>query len=357
LWLTFGSRCIWSGIQIELDNAKENSLKRRKLGSSDIEVSALALGCWALAGGAGWGDQDEDEAIATIHAALDQGINFLDTAEAYGNGQSEEIVGKALLGRRDQAVVATKISPTHTDPAVLRDYCEASLRRLQTDYIDHYIVHWPITTHPVDESLAVLQELEQEGKIRSIGVSNYGKELLSEVIETDVRIDANQLCYSLLSRAIEYDVLPLCRAHDISVTAYMPLMQGLLTGKFQTIEDVPPFRMRTRHFSGDREMSRHGEPGAEKETFAAIDVVRSIAQELGEPMANVALAWVIAQPGVASAIAGARRPDQIARNVAAGSLDLAPDVIARLDVATKTLKEKLGTNIDYWNSVENARTR
>jgi aryl-alcohol dehydrogenase-like predicted oxidoreductase len=202
-----------------------------------------------------------------------------------------------------------------------------------------------------------LEQLKQEGKIRSIGVSNYGAELLGEVVGTDVQIDANQLCYSLLSRAIEYKVLPLCREHDISVTAYMPLMQGLLTGKFQTIDDVPAFRMRTRHFSGDRENSRHGEPGAERETFEAIDAVRSIASELGQPMANVALAWVIAQPGLASAIAGARHPDQIARNIEAGSLELAPSVIERLDAATATLKDALGLNIDYWNSSENARTR
>jgi aryl-alcohol dehydrogenase-like predicted oxidoreductase len=332
-------------------------LKRRRLGKSDIEVSVLALGCWALAGGAGWGEQDEDEAVATIHAALDQGINFLDTAEAYGGGHSEEIVGKALTGRRDQAIVATKISPSHTEPSVLREYCEASLRRLRTDYIDHYIVHWPITTHAADDSFAVLEQLKQEGKIRSIGVSNYGAELLGGVLETGAQVDANQLCYSLLSRAIELQVLPLCREHDISVTAYMPLMQGLLTGKFQTIDDVPPFRMRTRHFSGEREMSRHGEPGAEKETFEALDAVRAVAQEIGQPMANVALAWVISQPGVASAIAGARRPDQVARNVRAASLDLDPAALARLDAATKVLKEKLGPNIDYWNSLENARTR
>jgi aryl-alcohol dehydrogenase-like predicted oxidoreductase len=332
-------------------------LKKRKLGNSDIEVSVLALGCWALAGGAGWGDQDRNVAVATVHAALDQGINFLDTAEAYGDGQSEEIVGEALVGRRDQAVVATKISPSHADPAVLRDYCENSLHRLRTDYIDHYIVHWPITTHPAQESLTLLGQLKKEGKIRSIGVSNYGPRLLAEAMDAGVRIDANQVCYSLLSRAIEYEVLPLCREHDISVTAYMPLMQGLLTGKFRTIDDVPAFRMRTRHFSGQREMSRHGGPGAEQETFAAIDAVRSIADELGEAMANVALAWVIAQPGLASAVAGARRPDQIARNIQAGSLELEPSVIECLDAATATLKAKLGPNIDYWNSLENARTR
>ncbi len=332
-------------------------MERRKLGRSEIEVSVLALGCWALAGGSGWGDQDEAEAIATIHAALDRGINHLDTAEAYGGGRSEEIVGKALVGRRAEAVVATKISPNHTDPAELRAYCEASLRRLQTDYVDHYIVHWPITTHPVEESFAVLEDLKREGKIRSIGVSNFGLRQLGEAQATGAQIDCNQLCYSLISRAIEFEILPLCRAHGVNVSAYMPLMQGLLTGKYRTVDDVPAFRARTRHFNAERAPARHGQPGAEEETFAAIDAVRAIAAELNEPMANVALAWLIAQPGLVSAIAGARRPDQVARNAAAASLELPPETMARLDAATDALKKKLGPNADYWHPLETARTR
>lgn len=330
-------------------------MEKRELGRSGIQVSVLALGCWALAGGPGWGDQAEEEAIATIHAALDHGINLLDTAEGYGGGRSEEIVGRALLGRRNQAVLFTKISPSHTAPAVLREYCEASLRRLQTDYVDHYIIHWPITTHPIADSLAVLQDLKQEGKIRSIGLSNFGVQQLGEALAAGVQIDGNQLHYSLLSRAIEFEILPLCRQHTIGVTAYMPLMQGLLTGKYHTADEIPPFRMRTRHF--DRELARHGTPGAEKETFATVEAVRAIAAELGEPMANVALAWVMAQPGLASAIAGARRPDQVMRNLAAVSLTLAPSILSRLDTASRELKEKLGPNADYWSTTEHSRTR
>ena len=318
----------------------------------------MALGCWALAGGDGWGDQDEGEAIATIHAALDNGINFLDTAEAYGGGRSEEIVGKALVGRRSQAILATKISPSHTGPAVLRSTCEASLRRLQTDYIDHYIVHWPIPAHEMGDAFAMLDDLKREGKIRSIGVSNFGPRQLSDAIATGVQLDGNQLCHSLLSRAIEFEILPLCREHQISVTAYMPLMQGMLTGKYPTAGDVPAFRARTRHFGGEREGSRHGTAaGAEAETFAALDGVRAIAEELGEPMANVALAWVMSRAGLASAISGARRPDQVARNLQAASLTLSPEAIARLDAATDALKQEMGPNADYWNAVDSIRTR
>jgi len=332
-------------------------LEKRKLGRSGIEVSVLALGCWALAGGPGWGDQDHDQAIATIHAALDQGINFFDTAEAYGNGRSEEIVGEALHDRRERAIIATKISPNHTHPSVLRQYCEASLRRLRTDYIDLYIVHWPVRTHPISDSLSVLDELRQEGKIRAIGVSNFGVQDLSEALGTGVQIDANQLCYSLLSRAIEFEILPLCVERGVSATAYMPLVQGLLTGKYRTPDEVPTFRARTRHFSGEREGSRHGEPGAERETFAAIDAVREIAHELGEPMANVALAWVMARPGLASVLCGARTPDQVARNVQAARLTLPKNVIDRLDQATDSLKQALGPNADYWQGESNSRIR
>ncbi len=332
-------------------------MDKRQLGQSDIHVSPLCLGCWALAGGSGWGDQDEGVAIATIHAALDQGINFLDTAEGYGNGYSEEVVGKALVGRRQEAIVATKVSPSHAKPSVLRDYCEASLRRLQTDYIDHYIVHWPIDTHSTAESFAALDDLKREGKIRSIGVSNHGVEQLGEAIATGVQIDCNQLSYSLLSRAIEFEILPLCRENGIGASAYMPLMQGLLTGKYRTADEVPPFRARTRHFSSKRPMARHSAPGAEAETFAAIDAVRAIAEELGQPMANVALAWVMARPGLVAAIAGARSPSQVERNVKAMEVVLSPEVIPRLDAATEALKRTLGANADYWNAVENTRTR
>jgi aryl-alcohol dehydrogenase-like predicted oxidoreductase len=332
-------------------------LEKRKLGRSGIEVSVLSLGCWPLAGGSGWGDQSEHSAIATIHAALDHGINFLDSAEGYENGVSEEILGKALVDRRDKAILGTKVSPDHTEPSVLRQYFEAALRRLQTDYVDVYHVHWPIRNHSVAGTFEILQQLKDEGKIRAIGVSNFGPLDLGEALATGVQIDANQVHCSLLSRAIEYEILPMCRQSQVGVTAYMPLMQGLLTGKYATVDDVPDFRTRTRHFSSERPQSRHGGPGAEKELFEAVDAVRAIAEDLGEPMANVALAWVMAKPGVTSVIAGGRTPDQVARNVQAASLSLSPEAIARLDATTDELKQVLGPNADYWQIGENSRIR
>jgi len=330
-------------------------LETRELGRSGIAVSALALGCWALGGGEGWGDQDESLTIATIHAALDHGINFFDTAEAYGGGNSEEVVGKALADRRDRAIIATKISPNHTEPSVVRQYCEASLRRLRTDFIDVYMVHWPIRTHSVAASFAVLQDLKREGKIRSIGLSNFGPQQLAEAVGTGVQLDVNQLCYNLLSRAIEFEILPACRRLQIGVTTYMPLLQGLLADKYHTPDEVPPFRARTRHFQGDRPGSRHGEPGAEVETFVALAAIREIAQELGQPMDSVALAWVMAKPGVTSVLAGARTPEQVTRNVRSAPLSLPDAAIARLDQATDALKRKLGPNADYFQGHGDSR--
>lgn len=332
-------------------------METRELGRSGIAVSALALGCWALGGGEGWGDQDESLTIATIHAALDNGINFFDTAEAYGGGNSEEVVGKALADRRDQAIIATKISPNHTEPSVLRQYCEASLRRLRADTIDVYMVHWPIRGHSVADSFAVLQDLKREGKIRSIGLSNFGPQDLAEALSTGAQLDVNQLCYNLLSRAIEFEILPACRRQQISVTTYMPLLQGLLADKYRTPDEVPAFRARTRHFRGDRPGSRHGEPGAEAETFAALAGIRAIAQELGQPMDSVALAWVMAKPGVTSVLAGARTPEQVVRNIRSAQLSLSPEAIARLDTATEALRRKLGPNADYFQGNDNSRIR
>jgi len=331
-------------------------VEKRSLGSSDLKVSVLGLGCWPLGGGPGWGDVDERQSIATIHMALDRGINLFDTAEAYSRGHSEELVGKALRGRRHKALIATKVSPANAEPATLRAHCEASLRRLQTDYIDLYQVHWPLEDDAVEDAFATLRDLRDEGKVRFIGVSNHGVHQLTRAIATGTPIVSNQLCYSLLSRAIETGIVPLCRGHDMGIIAYMGLMQGLLAGIYATPDDVPAFRARTRHFSGARPMARHGEEGAEAETFEALGRIRGIAAELGLPMAQVALAWVAARPGVSCVLVGGRKPTQLERNLAAASVTLSTEVIAALDEATEALRKKLGPNADYWGDAAKSRT-
>ena len=325
-------------------------MQRRELGTSGIQVSVVGLGCWPLGGGEGWGDIAENQAIATIHAALDHGVTFFDTAEGYNDGNSERVLGRALLGRREEAVIATKISPSNTEPATLRKHCDASLQRLQTDWIDLYQIHWPLPDERVPEALATLDDLQREGKIRSIGISNHGVAQMQTVLGEEVTIAANQLAYSLLFRAIEFEVMPLCRQHGISIIPYSPLEQGLLTGKFASPDQVPADRMRNRLFSSARPHVTHGESGQEEAVFDAIGRIREIAGQVDVPMADLALAWLLHRPAVATVLAGARRPAQIIQNAAAATIELTDDVLAALDAATAPLKEALGPNPDHYQS-------
>lgn len=329
-------------------------MKYRKLGQSELKVSIISMGCWAIAGGSIWGPQKEDDAINAIHTALDEGINFFDTAEGYGNGYSEELIGRALSKRRKEAIIATKVSSGHLRRKDLKKACEDSLRRLQTDYIDLYYIHWPNREIPIEETLLAMEELKKEGKIRVIGCSNFGKIDLTELLKKG-RVEANELPYSLLWRAIEYEIQPLCVNNNIGITCYSPLAQGLLTGKFKSADDVPEGRARTRHFSSSRPQARHGEVGAEKETFEALAKIKKISEEINIPMAQISLSWLLSRPGVASVIAGARNPEQVKINSQAGELTLPQEIIEQLTLITEDLKKKLGNNPDMWQS--NSRIR
>ena len=285
-------------------------MKYRKLGKTDITVSAVAMGCWALAGDALWGPQDDSDSIAAVHAALDLGVNLFDTAEGYGDGYSEMVLGKALAGRRREAVIATKVSPTHLSRDGIQKACERSLRRLNTDYIDLYQIHWASREVPIAETFAALEGLRSQGKVRAIGVCNFGVRDLSDFLAVG-RCETNQLPYSLLWRGIEFEIRQKCQDNEVGILCYSPLAQGLLTGKFASADDVPEGRARTRYFSKDRPLARHGEDGFEEDTFAAIDQIRRICARIDVPMAEVALAWLLHQPGVTSVRAGAKAgPDQ-----------------------------------------------
>lgn len=334
-------------------------MEKRTLGPSGIQLSVLGLGCWSFGGQEGdyWGAHDDRAAAAIIAQALESGVNYFDTAEGYNEGRSEAALGRALAGRRAEAVIGTKISPQSTAPAALRQHCEASLRRLGVDAIDVYMVHWPITEHSVIDAFATLADLRAEGKIRAIGVSNFGPTQLAEALATSVSIEVNQLGYSLLNRSIEFEILPVCRQHGIGVAAYMPLMQGLLTGRWRSADEIPLTRRRTRHFSGERPGARHGEPGAEAEVFVALDGIAQLAEAQGMAMADMALAWAAAQPGVTTVIAGTRTPAQLDESLAGIGRSLPPAVLAELDRLTQPVKAKLGSNADLWQSGANSRIR
>ena len=331
-------------------------MEYRKLGKSDLDVSVITMGCWAIAGGRVWGDQDEKAAIEALRTAVDVGVNFFDTAEAYGNGRSEELLGKAFKGMRDDVVIATKVSNSNLRPEDLRKSCEDSLRRLDMDTIDVYYIHWPNWEIPFEDTLGEMARLKEEGKIRFVGCSNFGTQDLRSLLDID-HVEVNQVAYSLLFRAIEYDIVPICLEHEVSIAPYSPLMHGILTGKFETLEDIPDGRARTRHFSSDRPMTRHGEAGAEAETAQALAAIRRICDDAGLPMVKVALAWLLKRPGVTTVIAGARNPEQIRANAEAAALDLPADMVAALNKATEPLKAKLGSNADMWETDEESRIR
>jgi myo-inositol catabolism protein IolS len=340
----------------QLEKGVHLTMQYRELGKSGIQVSIIAMGCWAFAGDMTWGPQEDQESIAAVHAALDAGVNLFDTAEGYGDGSSEEVLGRALVGRRDRAVIATKVSPDHLAPDDLRASCEASLRRLRTDVIDLYQVHWPSRQVPLADTVGALQQLQEAGKIRAFGVSNFGVGDLGDLLAL-TPCTSNQLPYSLLWRAIEHGIQEVCVDHGISILTYSPMEQGLLTGKFSSPNEVPDGRARTRFFSGDRALTRHGEAGHEQETFATIGRIRAIADGAGVPMADLALAWLLYQPGVTSVLAGSRRPEQIIQNADAASVALTDDILAELDAATRGLKEALGPNPDHYLAESHSRYR
>lgn len=311
-------------------------------------ISPLALGTWALAGDKMWGPQPEADSIATIHAALDAGVTLLDTAPAYGDGVAETIVGKALRGRRDQALIATKVSDPELTPARIVASCEASLRRLQTDCIDLLQIHWLLQPEQLEAAVGALEGLRAAGKVRALGVCNFGPQSLDRLRALGRGWITNQLPYNLLWRAIEFEIAPASRRDGLGILCYSPLHQGLLTGRFRHPDDVPDGRSRTRHFSSSRPLSRHGGEGCETLTFATIDRIRVIAAQLGQPMADVALAWLLHRPGVTSVIFGARNPQQVRANVPAGRLRLDAATLAALDAATDELKAAFGSEADLW---------
>lgn len=322
-------------------------MQYRKLGNTDIDVSVMALGCWPFAGGKVWGHQSDDDSIATVHASLDAGINFFDTAEGYEAGTSERVLGRGLVGRRDEAVIATKVSPSHLAGADVIAACERSLRNLQTDVIDLYQIHWPNWTVPLEETVGALETLQRQGKIRAIGVSNFGAQDLSAILElTEVVTD--QMPFSLLWRVIEGDVLPLCVERNVGIICYSPLAQGLLTGRYTSADDVPDGLARTRLYAASRPQSQHGEAGCEAQVFAALAEIRRIADGLGQPMAAVALAWARRQAGVTSFLVGARKPEELAWNLPSLELELSAEVVAALNRVTEPVKRALGSNPDPW---------
>jgi aryl-alcohol dehydrogenase-like predicted oxidoreductase len=347
-------------------------IPKRQCGRHDLRLPILGMGCWAYGGGEYWGAQDQKEVETVVRAAVERGAIFFDTAEAYNGGESESSLGRALKGiPRDRVILGSKISPSNTEPGTLVRHCEASLRRLRTDVIDLYMVHWPVTPHSirhftghdmptpsVQDAFDAMMRLQREGKIRFIGVSNFGPVKLEEALATGAEIVINELPYSLLTRAIEHEILPFCREKGVGVLGYMALMQGVLAGIHPTLADVPVWQRRTRHFDSRRTPEcRHGLPGAEAETEAALQAIRGIAKHAGMSMPEIALKWAIAGNGISSSLCGSRTVKELEANLKAAEEPLDPEILESLNEATRPLLDALGPGFDYYENPANDRTR
>ncbi len=284
---------------------------RRRLGQSDLEVAPVALGCWPLAGITS-GAMSDDAAVAVVEAAIDAGINHLDTAFAYGRGGESELrVGRALRGRRDSVVLASKVGVYWDEQGVLqrtgrperlRRQFEESLHRLETDHVELLYFHAPADDAPLADSAGLFRDLLAEGKTRAVGVSNLTVEQM-QAFAAECAFDACQVRYNRLQREIEADVLPWCRTHQVSIVAYEPLAMGLLTGKFSRnhVFAEGDWRRQSPLFMGE----------AWAKNLDEVDRLRLVAKAFGCSVAQLAVAWTIAQPGVTAALCGAKQPEQI----------------------------------------------
>ncbi len=315
-------------------------MELRELGKSGVKVPPVGLGCWAI-GGWRWGGTDVSQSIATIQRAIDLGMTLLDTAPVYGWGLSEEILGRALEGRRDHAIIATKCGLVwdceegqfHFESEGRRVFrnsrkerifadVEASLRRLRTDRIDLYQIHWPDETTPFEETMEALTALREAGKIRAVGVSNFTVEQHLECLRYGV-VDSSQPRYNMLDRKAEKSVLPFCRKRRIGVLVYSPMEQGLLTGRV-TLERTFP--------EGDYRAQRPWfQPHNRRRILEFLERVRPIAEGHGKSLAHLAIAWVLSQPGVTAALVGARRPEQVEHNIEAAQWRLSAEELAKID--------------------------
>lgn len=347
-------------------------MELRQCGKNDLKLPVLGIGSWAFGGGEYWGPSTQTEVDEVVRYAVDHGCNFFDTAELYYDGGSEQSLGSAIKGiPREKLLICTKISPSNTEPRKLAEHCEASLRRLQTDYIDLYLVHWPITAHSIEhftaepmeppsvpDAFAALARLQRAGKIRHIGVSNFGRAKLDEALSTGAAIAVNQLPYSLLTRAIEFDILPHCQNQGVGVVGCMSLLQGILADIYPTLNDVPVWQRRTRHFDSFRTpQCRHGLPGAEVETATALLAIRATARRYGMSMPDLALKWAVGGNGVTSSLCGCRTVGKLAANIKAVSEPLPPAIREELNELTLPLMKELGPSFDYWQNPANDRTQ
>jgi len=332
-------------------------MKKKQLGSSDLEITEIAFGAWAI-GGWMWGGADAADAVRAIETAIDNGMTTIDTASVYGFGLSEELVGKAIRGKRDKTQILTKFGMSWSSNKgtfhfsskdnngkaidiykyasknkVLKD-CEDSLRRLGTDVIDLFQIHWPDASTPISETMEALEILVSQGKIRAGGVCNYPVDQLTEARKT-FPVASNQVPFSMVKRDIEKDITPYCLQNNIGILAYSPMQRGLLTGK-----------IRPGHKFNEGDSRPHTpyykEPNLSN-ILVLLDKIRPIAEGHKVTLAQLVLNWTTQQPGITCVLAGARNPQQTLENIRAADFSLTQEEISIID---KYIAEtKIDTNI------------
>ena len=321
-------------------------MEYRKLGHSDLEISAITFGAWA-AGGWMWGSTDRNEAIAAIKASYDVGVTSIDTAPIYGQGTSEEIVGEAIKDiSRDKVQILTKfgmrwdldngtlaMKSKNNDGNDIDIYkyaskesiiyeCEQSLKRLGTDYIDLYQIHWPDVTTPIDETFEAVSKLIEQGKVRFAGVCNYDAQQMAEAEKT-LKLVSNQIPFSMVNRGIEDETVPYCIENNKSILAYSPLERGLLTGKITSDYKF--------QYGDHRAGHPHFQPDFISKTNELLNKIKPIADEHNASLGQLVLRWTIERPGITIALAGARNAEQAVQNAKAMDINLSKEEIKTID--------------------------
>jgi myo-inositol catabolism protein IolS len=318
-------------------------MEKRRLGTSDVQITPILMGTWQ-AGKKMWVGIEDSDSIKAIKAAFEAGITTFDTAEVYGDGHSEQIVAEALTDVRDRVEYATKVFANHLKYDLVIEACDRSLKNLKTDYIDLYQIHWPSGSFksenvPIEETMKALNDLKEQGKIRAIGVSNFSGVQLEEAAKYG-RIDSLQPPYSLFWRQVEKDAMPYCIENNISIIAYSPLAQGLLTGKFAVDHKFDPQdnRAKNKLFQGENYQRAQ----------QALDKLRPIADRHNCTLAQLALFWLIAQPQ-ANAIAGARNSSQAIANAKSVDVKLSENELQEIDAIGRIVTDHLDDNSVMWN--------
>jgi aryl-alcohol dehydrogenase-like predicted oxidoreductase len=315
-------------------------LETREFGKTGMEITLIGFGSWAIGGNA-WGPQDDDEAVGAIRRAVELGKNWIDTAAAYGLGHSEELVARALkdVPENERPYVFTKSSLVWDEEGEIHNIlekdsvkreCEDSLRRLQTDVLDLYQIHWPRPDEDIEEGWSAMAELKEEGKVRHIGVSNFNVEQM-ERAQQIAPVETLQPPYSMLKREVEEEMLPYCQENDIGVIVYSPMRSGLLTGK------MTPERV--QNFPSDD--WRRNDPDFQEprlsENLKLVELLHAIGEQYGRSPAEVAIAWTLRHPAVTAAIVGARRPDQVDGVIGAAEVRLSEDEIEEIEIALQKI--------------------